>query len=120
MATAFKLDTDDRDKPLAFPRPQPMHAARFEAHKVGQSTGKTYPLGDFDDFDACMADVLHRCLHKDTLFIRRIEDGRETLHVYLIKQRSKPIYVHQDHVTRRVQPLYADHLCDFAVPGVEA
>jgi hypothetical protein len=103
---------------LAFQRPQPMNAVRFEAHMVGHCTGRTYPLGSFDDFDACMADVLHRCSHKDTLFIRRIEDGAETLSVYQIKQRSKPVYVYRDHVQRRVQPLYADHLCDFAVPGV--
>lgn len=107
-------------KPLAFPRPQPLHAVRFEAHKVSGDNGKTYPLGHHTDFDACLAAETMRCDHKDTLFIRRIEDGRETLHLYQIKRRAKPMYVHQDHVTRRVQPLYAEHLCDFAVPGAGA
>lgn len=49
--------------------------------------------------------------HKDQLIIRETGDRGVQLHVFSIRRKSQPRYVHQDHVTRRVHHLYADPLC---------
>jgi hypothetical protein len=89
-------------------------AIDFAAFKVSE-TGRTYELGPVDASnvpDAVNAAlgqfVLH---HKEHLLIRETSERGSTLHIYSIRRKSAPRWVHKDHVPRAVHDLYADAVC---------
>lgn len=110
----------------ATPRAERYATTEFAAFRSCDSgtRWRTYPLGEIGQ-PATLDEALTAALtcgkalyQKDRLIIREtFDDGRVTVHVYAIKQRSRPDYVHVDHVTRAVKRLYAEHVCSF--DGVE-
>jgi hypothetical protein len=91
-------------------------ATTFQVFRIADGIGptrNTYPLGDFQARsveEALNEAIVSSALaHKDHLLIKV---GR-IAHLYAIRKRAAPRYVHKDHVTRREHDLYADHVCSF-------
>jgi hypothetical protein len=87
-----------------------------------KATGwKSYPLplGDPPETltEAMTAATAACLLHKDRLAIRETDEltGATVLHLYAVKQKSTPRYVHRDHRTVPVRDLYLEPIC--SVPG---
>ena len=94
-------------------RARRLPADRFAAFVL--ANGRTYPTRDVagDDFTDFLANACQRCPHRSTLVIRRTDAcGAVTLHVHAIRRQSRPVSLHADHQTRRINPLYAEHLHD--------
>lgn len=103
---------------------RPYATRTFAAFRVTESN-RTYPVTLHTtpgSLEAALNEALTRTLlcHKETLILRETdEDGAVSLHLYAIKRRSRPDYVHENHVTRAVHRLYAEKLAvvDGAVLG---
>lgn len=108
----------------ATPRAVPFSTTTFHAFRVcqGYSGAKETPLGgrtyDYGRLDATtLEDALTEALsgkvidHKEHLVIQEISERGIRLHVFAVKKKSTPRYVHRDHVTRAVRDLYADPIC---------
>lgn len=91
--------------------------AAFQVSNIGAnaSAWRTYDVGELAA--ATLPDALNEALtrklfdHKDHLLIRETGERGVKLHLYAIKQKSRPRYVLKDHVTRAVRDLYPAHLC---------
>jgi hypothetical protein len=76
--------------------------------------GRTLPLVvDCASLDEAVEGAKVHCFHKEHLLIREVGEGCDKFHIYAIKQKSTPRYVHRDHVTRAVRDLYAAKVCTF-------
>jgi hypothetical protein len=47
----------------------------------------------------------------DPLVLQEIGERGVKLHLFAIRRRSQPRYVHKDHVSRRVHDLYPEPVC---------
>jgi hypothetical protein len=69
--------------------------------------------------DAAVEQACAGCFHKDVLFVLHTAglSGKSTLHIFAIKQRSRPNYVRSSHGAHFVQqrPLYADKITSIQV-----
>lgn len=87
----------------------------FAAFQIAPDVGKTYAHGELEatGLNDAVNEALTRNLfdHKDHLLIREVGPKGVKLHLYAIKRKSAPRYVHRDHVTRRVNDLYAALVC---------
>lgn len=92
----------------------------YSAFQVGDDEGGKYPQRTYThgemlstSLDEAVTEALTRKLydHKDHLVIREVGPRGVKLHVFAIKKKSTPRYVHKDHDTRRVHDLYAARLC---------
>jgi hypothetical protein len=95
------------------PRAIPYAPKTFTAFRI--TNGRTHPMpfaGDPETVDQAKDLALigpKLICHKDHLLIRETdEDGATTLHLFAIKQRSKPDYVRDGFTTRAVKRLYAE------------
>lgn len=88
----------------------------YAAFRISE-TGRTYAV-DIDGYllptveaarDAAL--IGQAFAHKDHLLIRAADDRGVKLHLFAIKRKATPRYVHEDHVTRRVHDLYAAPVC---------
>jgi hypothetical protein len=96
------------------PRAIPYQAVIYSAFRVSES-GRTYAL------DALQAGSLEEALsealtqqafhHKEHILVRVSGDDGVKLHLFAVKKKSTPRYVHKDHVSRRVHDLYAAPVC---------
>jgi hypothetical protein len=107
------------------PAAVPYSATSYHAFRVcqGHSGHHDTPLGGRTyDYGRVEADTLDGALtaalslpqvidHKEHLVIQEISERGVKLHVYAIKRKAAPRYVHKDHVTRRVHDLYAAPVC---------
>jgi hypothetical protein len=95
------------------PRAVPLVQRRFEAFQISES-GRTYPIDGLHaaslEEAKTQAITLRALSHKQHLLIR--EDGTR-IHVFAVRQKSTPRYVHDRHVTRAVRDLYLDLVCSF-------
>jgi hypothetical protein len=83
------------------------------AYRISES-GRTYPvIVDCNSLEQAVDGAKIQCFHKEHLLIREVGNGRDRLHIYAIRQKSTPRYVHKDHVTRAVRDLYAAPVCSF-------
>lgn len=97
------------------------HATQFDFFVVGNVSAskepkwRTYPRGAVEamnlDEAVGMAIARTSISHKDHLLIRETGSNGVLLHLFAIKRRASPRYVHENHVTRRVHPLYAAPVC---------
>lgn len=91
----------------------PLVTVAFDAFKV--SDDRTYMLGHI--MAKTIGEALNGALagyalfHKDTLLIRETSEKGVKVHVYGIKKKATPRWVHKDHVSRRVHDLYAAPVC---------
>ncbi len=89
-------------------------AKTYAAFRVSDGRTDRLRLNAPASLTAAVGDAQLLCLHKETLLIRETDEetGAVKLHLYAIKRRSAPDYVHEGFVTRRVQRLYAEKLCE--------
>jgi hypothetical protein len=97
-------------------RAVPYSTTRYDAFRISES-GRTYAV-QIDGFllptveAARDAALLGQAFaHKDHLLIRESGDQGVKLHLFAIKRKATPRYVHQGHVTRAVHDLYAAPVC---------
>jgi hypothetical protein len=106
------------------PRPVDPRLSRYshmayEAFRIGEN-GRSSSLkidGEPQSLNEALSSVLPACMHKDKLVIRATSGGQAKLHLYEIKRKSQPIFVHENHATRRVHPLYAEQWCSLDCGG---
>lgn len=100
------------------PRAVPYSPTTYAAFRISES-GRTYAV-EIDGYllptveaarDAAL--IAQAFAHKDHLLIREEGDRGVKMHLFAIKQKSTPRYVHRDHVTRAVRDLYAAPVCSF-------
>jgi hypothetical protein len=95
------------------PRAVPFQQVDFEAFQIAD--GRTYPVEGI--IASTVADAVGQAVtlrafsHKQHLLIRESGERSSKLHIFAIKKRSAPRYVHKDHVTRREHDLYAAPVC---------
>lgn len=99
---------------------RPLVLAQLTAWKVSPQTGLSHPLdisGAETQADAVRLASM-QCAHKDVFHVL-VEDGatgRRQLHIYRVKQSSKPKRVdHEDGTWRVIKPLEADHVVSMQV-----
>lgn len=102
---------------LAEPRVVRFRTSEFHGFRVCDN-GRTYELGrlDADSLeDALTAALTGRQVlnHKEHVCIRETGQDGVKLHLFAVKRRSAPRYVHKNHVTRAVHDLYAAPVCSF-------
>jgi hypothetical protein len=96
------------------PRVVPFALTTFRAFQV--CDGRTYPIDKvWTSLEEALAEApAERLLaHKDSLVVREEGERGVRIHVYRVKQKARPRYVHQNHVTRAVRDLYLDPVCTF-------
>jgi hypothetical protein len=107
------------------PAAVPYSATSYHAFRVCQGHtghhdtplgGRTYDYGrlDAETLDGALTAALSLpqvVAHKETLVIQEISEKGVRLHVYSVKRKSTPRYVHENHVTRAVHDLYAAPVC---------
>lgn len=100
-------------------RAQPFAAETFEAFHLFES-GELRLMNSFPTFDDALQMATVSTLHKGKFAIRRTDTltGAALLHLYVVKQKSKPTYVYQDYQTTRVNQLYAEHLLDLKLDAL--
>lgn len=96
------------------PRAVPLRAATFEAFQIAES-GRTYPIeglvaGTLEDAKT-QAVFLRALHHKQHLLIKETRQAGVRLHLFAVKRKAQPRYVHGDHVTKRVHDLYLAPVC---------
>jgi hypothetical protein len=96
------------------PRAVPYSAVSFEAFQVAEN-GRTYPVEGI--IASTVADAVTQAVtlrafsHKQHLLVRESGEQGSKLHIFAIKKKSAPRYVHKDHVSRAVRDLYAAPVC---------
>lgn len=96
------------------PRAVRYSAVSFEAFQIAEN-GRTYPVDGITA--STVADAVSQAVtlrgfsHKQHLLIRESGERGSKLHIFAIKKKSAPRYVHKDHVTRREHDLYAAPVC---------
>lgn len=92
----------------------------YSAFQVGDDEGGKYPQRTYThgemlstSLDEAVTEALTRKLydHKDHLVIREVGPLGMKLHIFAIRRKSTPRYVHKDHNTRRVHDLYPERVC---------
>jgi hypothetical protein len=77
--------------------------------------GRTYDCGRLNagTLEEALNEALSSKLisHKETLVLQEIGERGVKLHLFAIRRRSQPRYVHKDHVSRRVHDLYPEPVC---------
>jgi hypothetical protein len=80
-----------------------------------QLPGRVFRIAPFSaaDLDEALNDAKTRCSHKETLVIRETDQlsGETRLHLYAVKQKSRPTYVWEGHRQVAVRDLYLEPVC---------
>lgn len=97
--------------PRAILRPQPLTTERFDSFRLWRD-GTMKLIGEDESFDAALERAKLTSVHKDKFVVRRtcVTTGAQLLSFYVVKQKATPTYVTEGHQTRRVLPMYAEHL----------
>lgn len=96
----------------------PFNVETFEAFRLREN-GEALPLDTYPTFEDALQMASASSVHKAKFAIQRTNTltGEIVLHVYAIKQKSKPTYVHREHQTVRIHQHYAEHLLDMRLPA---
>lgn len=86
-------------------------AFRLDPERPGRA-GPILPLAA-QTLEEAVNDAKTRCIHKEVLAIREADEltGETRVHLFEVKQKSRPTYVWQGHRQVAVRELYVEPVC---------
>jgi hypothetical protein len=108
-------------------RPERMVAETFDAFRLKsngtmvphRADGTPIPVCTAENLDDCVAEMTMQCTHKAQFVVRQTDHrtGETWLHIYQIKQQSKPSYELRHHKYERVNSLYPERVAVVRLPA---
>lgn len=91
--------------------PKAFSAFRLDPERPGLA-GRILPLCG-ETLEEAVNDAKTRCIHKEVLAVREADEltGEVRVHLFAIKQKSRPNYVWQGHRQVAVRELYVEPVC---------
>lgn len=101
-------------------RPQKLVRETFTLWRINEvksRAGVPYMPVECDSLEDAVQRGTDPLNHKRQFIVRRVDmmTGQVTLHIYTVKQKSKPTYRYHNFETRAVRDFYAEHVQDIVL-----
>lgn len=87
-------------------------AFRFDPERPGMAGARILPL-EAETLEQAVNEAKTRCVHKEVLAVRESDEltGETRVHLFAVKQKSRPSYVWQGHRQVAMRELYVEPIC---------
>lgn len=107
---------------ITLEKPRQLIRETFSLWRILEGNGRAgqpYFEADCDSLEAAVQRATNCLNHKKNFIVRRVDTltGQVTLHIYTVKQKSKPVYRYVNYETRAVRDFYAEHVQDIVLTG---